>query len=851
MQEWKLFLQSILVNCIFSDYRRSYMKNACISLILWILIQTISYGNEQDEWIRINQLGYRNNDIKVAVLLSKKSLDLKSFKVIDVKSGRVAMTFKNVVKTNALDPFISCYRLQFSSLRNSGVYKIIAGKAVSPDFRIADNVYDGTADFLLNYMRQQRSGYNPFVKDSCHTHDGYEIYGKSADSAHINVTGGWHDAADYLQYVATSANATYQMLFAYSENPASFSDKYLSNGLAGPDGIPDILNECKWGLDWLLKMNPGPGIMYNQIADDRDHIGFRFPNEDTANYGKGKERPVYFCTGKPQGLFKYKNRTTGIASTAGKFASAFAKGAEVYKDVDPKFSALLMDKATAAFSFGLDNPGVCQTAPGTAPYFYEEDNWVDDMELAAIELYNLTKESKYLSYSLEFGRKELVTPWIGSDTAHHYQWYPFVNMGHPAIARKQKSQNETEFSGYMKKGLDLTELKAWKNPFHIGIPFIWCSNNLIAAIITQAHLYTEITGDSSYAELEAAHRDWLFGCNPWGTSMIVGLPEKGNYPVNSHSSYVVKGEQVYGGLVDGPVYPTIFNSLKYIYLSKKDEYAQFQTKLAVYHDDFADYSTNECTMDGTASLIYYLSELQSKSKNIYLNPNITLVRGAIVRMDTTKKEIYLCFTADDFSDGFDTISRTLYLHKIKASFFLTGDFCRNPSNKKIIKEISTDGHYIGPHSGKHLLYCSWQKRDSMLITKNEFLDDLENNYKELARSGISKESALVFLPPYEWYNDTIASWSGKAGIKLVDISNGTITNQDWTFPEKGKPYYSSDSLMKNLISYEKRSGMNGYILLIHPGTDPRRKDKFYLRLDSILNYLEMKKYSFHTFSEIN
>jgi hypothetical protein len=94
--------------------------------------------------------------------------------------------------------------------------------------------------------------------------------------------------------------------------------------------------------------------------------------------------------------------------------------------------------------------------------------------------------------------------------------------------------------------------------------------------------------------------------------MIVGLPEKGDYPENSHSSYVVKGGQVYGGLVDGPVYQTIFNSLKYIYLSKKDEYAQFQTKLAVYHDDFADYSTNECTMDGTASLIYYLSAISFK-----------------------------------------------------------------------------------------------------------------------------------------------------------------------------------------------------------------------------------------------
>jgi peptidoglycan/xylan/chitin deacetylase (PgdA/CDA1 family) len=700
-------------------------------------------------------------------------------------------------------------------------------------------------------MRQQRSGYNPYIKDSCHTHDGYEIYGRSGDSAHINASGGWHDAADYLQYVATSSNATYQMLFAYSENPSSFSDSYLSNGLPGKDGIPDVLDESRWGLDWLIKMNPGPGIMYNQIADDRDHIGFRFPDSDTAHYGKGRERPVYFCTGKPQGLFKFKNRTTGIASTAGKFSSAFSRGSEVYKNIDPAYSKLLLSKAAEAFSFGLENPGVCQTAPGTAPYFYEEDNWVDDMELAAIELFRLTNESSYLQYALEFGRKEIVTPWIGQDTARHYQWYPFVNMGHQGVAREQVSRNSDEFAGYMKKGLELTTLKAEKNPFYIGIPFIWCSNNLVAAIVTQAHLYSEITGDNSFEELEAAHRDWLFGCNPWGTSMIVGLPEKGDYPENSHSSYVVKGGQVYGGLVDGPVYPTIFNSLKGIFLSEKDEYARFQNGLAVYHDDYADYSTNECTMDGTASLVYYLSALSSVTNGIYKNPNITLHRGAIVRMDTTKKDIWLCFTAHDFSDGFETIIRTLNNHKVKASFFLTGDFLRNPGHKKIIDNIKKGGHYIGPHSDKHLLYCSWEKRDSLLISRKVFFSDLENNYQELLKAGITKKNASVFMPPYEWYNDSIASWAADAGIKLINISTGTITNQDWTIPVRGKSYFSSDSLMKNFLSYENKKGMNGYILLIHPGTDPARKDKFYFHLDSILNYLEKKEYSFHSFMEIN
>jgi hypothetical protein len=583
-----------------------------IILLFSTVLLLLSCQKKNDEWIRINQLGYRTADPKIAVFIAMGNKDLKSFRLVDAASGKVILEKKEIVKSEPLAPFKSCFRLNFSELTEDGTYRIEAGTAVSPDFRISDDIYNGTADFLLNYMRQQRCGFNPWLKDSCHMHDGYVIYGGKDDSMHINATGGWHDAADYLQYVATSANATYQMLYAFSENSSSFGDNFLANGLPGQDSIPDVLNESRWGLDWLLKMNPAPGIMYNQIADDRDHIGFRFPNADTAYYGKGSERPVYRCTGKEQGLFKYKNRTTGIASTAGKFASAFARGAEVYKSIDPEFSKLLASKAVAAFQYGLENPGACQTAPGTAPYFYEEDNWVDDMELAAIELYKITKDPEYLDHAVDFGRKEPVTPWIGADTARHYQWYPFVNMGHPGIASvTDQSAFKKEFLKNMREGLQRIKTKGEKNPFMIGVPFIWCSNNLVAATLTQADLYSRISGDQSFEELEAAHRDWLFGCNPWGTSMIVGLPEKGDYPENTHSSYVVKGNQVPGGLVDGPVYFTIFKNLKYIYLSQEDEYAKFQTNLAVYHDDYADYSTNECTMDGTACLVYYLSSLQN------------------------------------------------------------------------------------------------------------------------------------------------------------------------------------------------------------------------------------------------
>ena len=144
-------------------------------------------------------------------------------------------------------------------------------------------------------------------------------------------------------------------------------------------------------------MNPKDKEMYNQIADDRDHQGFKLPDKDSINYGIDLERPVYFCTGKPQGVFNNKNRTTGIASTAGKYSSAFALGSQLLKKDYPEFTEKIKKKAVEAYNFGKENPGVCQTAPCKSPYFYEEDNYADDMELAAAQLFLNTNEQDFLT----------------------------------------------------------------------------------------------------------------------------------------------------------------------------------------------------------------------------------------------------------------------------------------------------------------------------------------------------------------------------------------------------------------------------------------------------------------------
>jgi hypothetical protein len=594
------------------------MNRFSISLATVLFLTSFQYPPQINSWIRINQLGYTPNGIKVAVWCSKKQLTTDNWQLIEAKTKKIVYSQKFGKAFGAYGPFTETYRLNFSSFKKPGRYFLQAGDTRSPEFEIGDDVYKGAADFCLRYMRQQRSGFNPFLKDSCHTHDGYVLYGEKAgikDSTHIDVVGGWHDASDYLQYASTSANATYHLLMAYRDFPEVFGDEKLANGLDGKNGRADVLDEAKWGLDWLLKMHPRENWMFNQVGDDRDHQGMRIPKEDSF-YGRGYERPVYFVSGEPQQRGKFINNTTGTSSTAGKFASAFALGHEIFVQ-DSLYSSLLLHKAISSYDYAKRKIGYTQTASVKSPYVYAEENWSDDMENAAAVINQLMMagyDMSFLNQALLYSKIEPVTPWLGDDTAKHYQWYPFINLGHYELAKQLTGKERDTIVAYYKEGIERVWNKAKQNAFYRGVPFIWCSNNLTTSFAIQCYWYRQLTNDKTFSELEHANFDWLFGCNPWGTSFVYGLPSNGDTPSDPHSAFThLKNYPIDGGLVDGPVYGSIYNNLIGITLYEPDEYAEFQSNLAVYHDDYGDYSTNEPTMDGTASLIYLLAAEESES----------------------------------------------------------------------------------------------------------------------------------------------------------------------------------------------------------------------------------------------
>ena len=219
--------------------------------------------------------------------------------------------------------------------------------------------------------------------------------------------------------------------------------------------------------------------------------------------------------------------------------------------------------------------------------------------------------------------------------------------------------------------------------------------------------------------------------------------------------------------------------------------------------------------------------------------------GGIVRGDVSRKDIALVFTGHEFADGGEVIRGVLKRTRARASFFFTGDFYRRKEHAALVAVLKKDGHYLGPHSDRHLLYCSWEDRDELLVTEKEFSDDILRNYEAMEAFGISKAEAPFFIPPYEWYNEAVVRWAKAEGLVLCNFTAGTLSNADYTTPDMAD-YRSSGAIYRSIFEHERADphGLNGFILLLHIGTHPGREDKFYRKLEELLGGLQELGYRF-------
>ncbi|HRX84018.1 MAG TPA: polysaccharide deacetylase family protein [Phycisphaerae bacterium] len=200
--------------------------------------------------------------------------------------------------------------------------------------------------------------------------------------------------------------------------------------------------------------------------------------------------------------------------------------------------------------------------------------------------------------------------------------------------------------------------------------------------------------------------------------------------------------------------------------------------------------------------------------------SVECAHGAIVRADASQPTIALIFTGGSYGEGANEILDTLKARGIHAGFFVTGDFLDDADRRASVRRMVREGHYVGPHSDSHPLYCAWEDRAHTLVTEAFFRADLERNIADLRKLGaLPRRQTVYFIPPYEWYNAEIAAWSRALGVVLFNFTPGSGSNRDW-IPEGEKGFIPSADIAAGILAFERSvpDGLNGFLLLMHLGS---------------------------------
>ncbi|MBQ8724174.1 MAG: glycoside hydrolase family 9 protein, partial [Oscillospiraceae bacterium] len=212
--------------------------------------------------ITLNQLGYKPDAEKTAVF--RNITTETEFSVINAENDEVIYTGELYgEKANELADEINFYG-DFSSITETGTYYIKCGDLdPSYSFEISENVYDDVLDAAVRMLYLQRCGSatddETFGHEACHT--GTALVPDT--DTYVDVSGGWHDAGDYGRYIVPSSKAVADIMLAYQTNPALYGD---SSGIPeSGNGIADILDEARYELEWMLKMQAESGGVYHKV----------------------------------------------------------------------------------------------------------------------------------------------------------------------------------------------------------------------------------------------------------------------------------------------------------------------------------------------------------------------------------------------------------------------------------------------------------------------------------------------------------------------------------------------------------------------------------------------------------
>lgn len=547
-----------------------------------------------------NQVGYYSDSEKIAVF--RTITDETAFSVINADTKETVYTGELYgEKLNGSADETDFYG-DFSAVTEPGTYYITCGGLDdSYSFEISDDVYHSLLDDSVRMLYLQRCGTaiedETFSHPACHTSKAV-IYGTSDT---IDVSGGWHDAGDYGRYVVPGAKAVADLLYAYDTNPELYSD---SIGIPeSGNGVPDILDETRYELEWMLKMQAESGGVYHKVTC-LNFPGYVMPQNET---GQLLVTPI---------------STTATAD----FCASMAMAYEFYQDVDAEFANTCLAAAERAWAYLEENPNlIFKDQEDITTGAYEDYSDTDERYWAAAQMYRSTGEEAYQT-ALEKMSTKNGLDWT---TVGDYGNIAYLTMD----GVDKTSALYTKIENAVVRQANTFVTATTSSPYGVAISrFNWGSNMTVANAGIILGLAYQMTGEEKYQTAADSNLNYLLGKNPNGTCFVTGYGTVS--PQNPHHRPSMAKKQAMKGMLVGGVNSNKEDSAAKAYLAG-------MPAAKCYVDHAESYSTNEITIYWNSPLTYLLSLSETEATAPEIVKGDVDMDGAVSIADAVQLQKYL------------------------------------------------------------------------------------------------------------------------------------------------------------------------------------------------------------------
>lgn len=555
--------------------------------LLFIVFPSFLFSNI---YIRCNEAGYKITAKKVIIVMSDSSLEgskwtLKNSTNVGLLSGIVG---QSETDSGTFMPMRYNYKVDVSSIQTKGIYQFEINTQTKK-IVVGDSLYQKHIQEILSYYLVQRSGSSDsrdhkisHLRDSAcvvyeRVGDANNSWQKRKETKLVNMLGGWYDAGDYLKFTLTIAYSTYQLLRAYEINPSLFSSEIAKSGK------PKILEEAKWGLDYLMKAMPDSNTFIIQEGNHIDHrVGDRMPEDDMLDGARG----AYSCLSKAH--MAYTAATLALAANVYKKLGELEM-ADKYQIMAEKIfvAARKSSYSSAWYEFETET-------------FYSDESAYDNMGLAIAELCKLTQKKEYKLLLEDYSKNVGAGSWFAWGN-----YNTMVNLRiheYGAVAALGSARSDMKKFAYQ----TMYSNNLWGAPHE----FTWGTLYSFLGVASSSLLYTKQAKDSTYLDHAFCVVDYLFGRNNWGVSFVVS-PQLPNSVRNIYSQvYRLQPKLMpVGAVAEGPGDMKSHLEIKQYYSYSTDNHVnnKFNTSQVIFYDEKSDFQCMETTISGLSDAILFLT----------------------------------------------------------------------------------------------------------------------------------------------------------------------------------------------------------------------------------------------------